>query len=256
MTVLRSLIVDDEPLARGLLRSMLDAHPDVEVIGEAGSGRQAVEAVRDQQPDLMFLDVQMPGLDGFEVLHALASDRLPEVVFVTAYDQYALRAFEVHALDYLLKPFDEERLARALDRARAHLRAPDRDRDRQRILELIDELRGVRRYRERLVIKVGDRAFLQPVAEIDWIEADGKYVKVHVGPKHHTIRDTMSQLSGVLNPDQFLRISRSAIVNLDRIKEIQPWFRGDYVVILKNGAEVPTTRGYRDSLKSLLDPSR
>jgi two-component system LytT family response regulator len=253
MTTMRALIVDDEPLARELLRRMLDAHPDVEVVGEAGSGRAALEAVRADAPDLLFLDVQMPGLDGFEVLEALGAERLPQVVFVTAFDQYALRAFEVHALDYLLKPFDEERLARAMERARIHLSAPGRDHDRERILALLDELRGVRRWRERLVIRVGERAFFQPVAEIDWIEADGKYLKVHVGGKHHVIRETMTQLARALDPARFLRISRGAIVNVDRIREIQPWFRGEYMVILRNGAEVPSTRGYRDSLDALLD---
>jgi two-component system LytT family response regulator len=248
---LRALVVDDEPLARELLRRMLDEHPALEVIGECASGTQAVEAVRAERPDLLFLDVQMPGLDGFAVLRELAPD-LPEVIFVTAYDQYALRAFDVHALDYLLKPFDEERLARAIDRARAHLRRPDAESDRGRILELLDELRGARRWRERLVIRAGERAYLQPVAEIDWLEADGKYVKVHVGPRAHTIRETMTQLADVLDPRRFLRISRSAIVNVDRIREIQPWFRGDYVVILQNGAEVTSTRGYRDTLKALL----
>jgi two-component system LytT family response regulator len=249
---LRSLIVDDEPLARELLRRMLEQHDDVEVIGECGSGTQAVEAVRSERPELLFLDVQMPGLDGFAVLAELAPE-IPEVVFVTAYDQYALRAFDVHALDYLLKPFDEERLARALARARDHLRRPDAGGDRRQILALLEELRGTRTFRERLVIRVGERAFLQPVADIDWLEADGKYVKVHAGPRTHTMRETMTQLSEVLDPRRFLRISRSAIVNVDRIREIQPWFRGDYVVIMNNGAEVTSTRGYRDTLKALLN---
>lgn len=251
MTTLRTLIVDDEPLARELLRKMLAGHDDVEVAGECESGTQAVEAVRADPPDLLFLDVQMPGLDGFEVLRELAPE-IPQVVFVTAYDQYALRAFDVHALDYLLKPFDEERLARALDRARAHLRRPEASDDREEILTLLDELRGARRFRERLVIRVGERAFLQPVAEIDWLEADGKYVKVHVGPRAHTIRETMTQLGAALDPRRFLRVSRSAIVNVDRIREIQPWFRGDYVVIMQNGAEVTSTRGYRDAIRDLL----
>jgi two-component system LytT family response regulator len=239
MSALRSLIVDDEPLARELLRRMLAQHGDVEVVGECGSGTQAVEAVREARPDLIFLDVQMPGLDGFGVLSELAPD-IPEVVFVTAYDQYALRAFDVHALDYLLKPFDEERLARAVDRARAHLRRPDAEGDRRQILALLDELRAT-------------RAFLQPVADIDWLEADGKYVKVHAGQRTHTIRETMTQLAEMLDPRRFLRISRSAIVNVDRIREIQPWFRGEYVVIMQSGAEVTSTRGYRDTLKALLD---
>jgi two-component system LytT family response regulator len=252
MTALRSLIVDDEPLARELLRRMLAQHGDVEVVGECGSGTQAVEAVRAARPDLIFLDVQMPGLDGFGVLSELAPD-IPEVVFVTAYDQYALRAFDVHALDYLLKPFDEERLARAVDRARAHLRRPDAEGDRRQILALLDELRATRGFRERLVIRVGERAFLQPVADIDWLEADGKYVKVHAGQRTHTIRETMTQLAEMLDPRRFLRISRSAIVNVDRIREIQPWFRGEYVVIMQSGAEVTSTRGYRDTLKALLD---
>lgn len=249
---LRGLIIDDEPFARELLAEMLQSHPDIHVAGEFGSGTQALEAIRSHRPDIIFLDVQMPGLDGFELLQALGTDEVPEVIFVTAYDYYALRAFEVHALDYLLKPFDEERLGRALARARVHLRRPDRQLHSRQIVALLEQLSARAKYASRLVIKKGQRTFLQPVEEIDWLEADGKYVKVHVGEKHHSIRERMKQLEELLDPEHFLRISRSAIVNLDRIREIQPWFHGDLVVIMKTGAEVISTRGYRDALKALV----
>lgn len=249
---IRTLVADDEPIARARVVSLLRAENDIELVRECATGEEARQAIEQGNLDLLFLDIQMPEVTGMELARTIQTHGEPAVVFVTAYDQYALRAFEVHALDYLLKPFDEERLARAIDRARAHLRRPDSESDRGRILELLDELRGVRRWRERLVIRAGERAYLQPVAEIDWLEADGKYVKVHVGPRAHVIRETMTQLAGVLDPRRFLRISRSAIVNVDRIREIQPWFRGDYVVILQNGAEVTSTRGYRETLKALL----
>lgn len=180
---------------------------------------------------------------------------MPEVIFVTAYDQYALKAFDVHALDYLLKPFDEERLERALDRARSHIERPDHQADSARILALLEELGSRDRYLSRLVIKDGVRSYLQAVNEIDWLEADGKYIKVHVGRNHQSIRETMKQLESLLDPRHFMRISRGAIINLDRIKEIQPWFHGDLVVIMQNGAEVTSTRSYREGLKRLLEGS-
>jgi two-component system LytT family response regulator len=250
---LSCLIIDDEPLARALLADMLDDHDDIEIVGECESGRAALDHIRADPPDLIFLDVQMPGLDGFELLRALRGGPIPEVIFVTAFDQYALKAFEVHALDYLLKPFDEDRLAAALDRARQHLRRPDRALDAERIVALIEQLRTQDRHISRLVIREGERSFLQNVDEIDWLEADGKFVKVHVGDRYYTIRESLKRLQGLLDPERFLRISRSAIINLDRVRDITPWFHGDVMVRMRSGAEVPTTRSYRDQLKRILN---
>ena len=259
MSAIRALIVDDEPLARELLRSMLAEHDDIEVVGECGDGASAVRAVLADRPDLLFLDIQMPERDGFEVLQALGAGRMPAVIFVTAYDQYAIRAFEVHALDYLLKPFDDERLERAVARAREQLAvrpassaANGDGEEARRILDLLERLQSRPKHVERLPIKVNDRVFLQPVREIEWLEAAGKHVHVHVGRAAHTIRETMQQLERQLDPERFLRVSRSAIVNVDRIREIQPWFHGDYVLIMTSGAQVTSTRGYRQVIARLL----
>lgn len=249
---LQCVIVDDEPLARDLLRSMLAEIEDVEVVAEFGEGKSAVEGIRDLRPELVFLDIQMPERDGFEVIAELAPDELPAVVFVTAYDEYALRAFEVHALDYLLKPFDRERLERTVRRAVDQLRRPGGG-DRQGLMSLLQQLNRERRQQQRLVIKVRDRIYLQDVEEIDWIEANGRFVDIHVGDQTHSMRDTMQNMKETLDPTRFVRVSRSAIVNLDRVAEIQPWFSGDLVLIMRNGTNITTTRGYRDRLKDILN---
>lgn len=247
------LIADDEPLARGLLRSMLSKYPDVVIVGECRNGDEATEMVRTAQPDLLFLDIQMPELDGFEVLHEIPADQLPAVIFVTAYDQYAIRAFEVNALDYLLKPFDEERLDLAIGRARNYLSMKGGgEKITEKVLQMFHRLQSKPRYMERVVIREGDRAFLQPVTEIDWFEADGKYTRVHVGRDVHAIREGITKLEQELDPSCFLRVSRSAIVNIDQIKELRSWFQGDYLVVLKNGKQITSTRTYREGLQALL----
>jgi two-component system, LytTR family, response regulator len=248
---LRVLIVDDEPLARARLRALLEREPDVQVAGESGDGVQAITAVEALRPDLVFLDVQMPALDGFGVLEALG-EPLPAVVFVTAYDRYALRAFEVHALDYLLKPFDRERFRRALERARATLQRDESLAVNRKLLELLDDVRPTRKAAPRLVVKTAGRVFFLRPEEIDWVEAAGNYVKVHVGREDHLLRETMSALEGRLDADRFVRIHRSTLVNLDRVKELQPWFHGDYKVILRDGTELTLSRGYRPKLQELL----
>jgi two-component system LytT family response regulator len=258
-TRIRAVIVDDEPLAREVLRSMLADHEDVEIVGEAGDGNAALVLIERTAPDLVFLDVQMPERDGFAVLRELDPDRFPAVVFVTAYDQYALRAFEVHALDYLLKPFDEERLARTLARARAHLArgrasvpAEAADEAAQRILRVLDELGVARQHLERLVVREDERVFFVRVADVDWFEAAGKYITIHAGKQRHQIREAMGKLEQQLDPRRFTRVSRFAIVNVERIRELQPWFQGEYVVILHDGSRVATTRGYRENVNALL----
>lgn len=263
---IRSMIVDDEPLARRLLRSMLASEDDIEIVDECADGREAVEAIHREQPDLLFLDIQMPGMDGFQVLESLSLEELPRVVFVTAYDQYALRAFDVHALDYLLKPFDEERLDEALRRAREDLRdereepagTTDREADRSpgsydlKILDLLRELHDRGRYAERLAITLEERTRFLPVEEIDWIEADGKYVKIHAADHTYPFREGISSVEERLDPRDFLRIHRSRIVRVNAVKEVQSWFKGEYLLILEDGTKLTTGRSYRDGVYRLL----
>jgi len=245
----RVLIADDEPLARERLRTLLGAEEWVEVVGECQNGNEAVDSIAKLQPDLVFLDVQMPGATGFDVIDAVGPDRMPLVVFVTAFDKYALRAFDVHALDYLLKPFDRERFGQALGRARQQLERRSGGDLERRLLELVQDLKGTSHRLERFVIKAGGRVFFVRSDEIDWIEAAGNYVKLHVASDAHLFRETMNALEAQLNPDIFYRIHRSHIVNIERVKELQPWFNGEYVVFLKNGTRLTLSRGYREKLQ-------
>jgi two-component system LytT family response regulator len=252
---LRTLIVDDEPLARERVRMMLGMHDDVAVIGEVGDGQQAVDAIRDQRPDLVFLDVQMPGVDGFGVLQALEGEDLPHVVFVTAYDQYALKAFEVHALDYVLKPFNAERFGQALQRARAAIATrheAEAPVDRDHLRSLVASLTAEQREKQRIVVKSSGRVFFVKVDDIDWIEAEGNYVRLHMGNQSHLLRETMKGMESVLDAGQFIRIHRSTIVNADRIRELQPLFHGEYAVILRDGTRLVASRGPDNRLKKLL----
>jgi len=245
------MIVDDEPLARRGIRAHLAEEKDIEVVAECGDGREAVRLIRELEPDLVFLDVQMPELDGFGVLEAIAAERLPNVIFVTAYDKYALRAFDVHALDYLLKPFDAERFAKALARARSQTEREGLSEISLRLQSLIEDLKTNQKYAERLVVKTAGRIFFLGVGEIDWVEAADNYVRLHAGRDSHLLRETMSSLEKRLDPALFLRVHRSAIVNVRRIKELHPLFRGEYEIILQDGTRLATGRGYRDKLQEL-----
>jgi two-component system LytT family response regulator len=246
---IRVLVADDEPLARERLRMLLSDEPDVQIVAECRNGADAIAAIQRTRPDLVFLDVQMPNGSGFDVIAAIGTARMPPVIFVTAYDQYALRAFDVHALDYLLKPFDRERFQQALARARQQIeRAVAGDLER-RLRELVHDLRQPPQRPERFVIKSGGRVFFVRADEIDWIEAAGNYVKLHVGTETHLFRETMTALEGQLDPDIFFRIHRSHIVNIERVKELQPWFNGEYVVFLRSGARLTLSRGYREKLQ-------
>jgi two-component system LytT family response regulator len=246
---IRVLVADDEPLARERLRMLLSAEPDVHIVAECRNGADAIAAIQRARPDLVFLDVQMPNGTGFDVIAAIGTAHMPPVIFVTAYDQYALRAFDVHALDYLLKPFDRERFQQALARARQQIeRAVAGDLER-RLRELVHDLRQPPQRPERFVIKSGGRVFFVRADEIDWIEAAGNYVKLHVGTETHLFRETMTALEGQLDPDIFFRIHRSHIVNIERVKELQPWFNGEYVVFLRSGARLTLSRGYREKLQ-------
>ena len=253
-TRIRVLVVDDEPLAREKIRELTKRDPDIEIVGECTNGAEAVAAVRESAPDLVLLDVQMPEAGGFECLEALRGEQhTPAVIFVTAYDQYAVRAFEVHALDYLLKPFDRERFEAAMSRAKAHLRGGNHagGLDR-RILDLLEQLRAEKSYAERLVVREGGRVFFLETDEIDWIEAEGNYINVHTSKKSHLMRETISGLEAQLDPRKFVRIHRSAIVQISRIKELQPWTHGEYHIILRDGTELTLSRNYRERLSNVL----
>jgi len=247
-----TVIVDDEPLARKFLREMLVNDPEVEIVAECGSGYEALRVVKKLKPDLLFLDIQMPELDGFAVLQALEWDHVPLVIFVTAYDQYAMRAFEVHALDYLLKPFDDHKFDRAMNRAKAQIRGRETRSAAEGMVGLLKELNDRSSYIERIPIKSSDRIILLKTEKIDWIESDDNYVKIHCGKSSHQIRETISNLERQLNPAKFLRIHRSTIVNIELIESFQPMYHGEYRVILNNGAQLTLSRRYRDKVRQAL----
>jgi two-component system LytT family response regulator len=253
---IRTIIIDDEPLAREKLRDFLDNENGVEVVAECRDGKEALLTVDEEKPDLIFLDVQMPEMDGFEVLENLDQEHLPTVIFVTAFDQYALKAFDVHAVDYLLKPFDRDRFRQALARARAEHERRQVNEMRDKLLALLSDV-GERRpkYSERLVVKTAGRVIFVKVDDIDWIDAAGNYVKLHTKGESHMLRETMGRLEERLDPDRFLRIHRSTIVHIERIKELQQQFHGDYLVILKNGQRLTLSRSYRDKIQELLERS-
>lgn len=246
---LRTIIADDEPPARERVRHLLKNHADVEIIAECGNGPDTVTAVTEQTPDLLFLDVQMPGLDGFGVLAALPPEKLPVVIFTTAYDQHALRAFDAHALDYLLKPFKPARFNEALQRARDHVAKQESGAETQRLIELLTKRAAP--HLTRLPVKIGEKVVFVRARDIASIESAGNYVVVHTAAGEHVIRETLTELETQLDPAQFLRVSRSAIVNLNHVKELQPMFKGDHAVILHDGRSIPMTRGLREVEKAL-----
>jgi len=248
---IKALIVDDEPLARDRIREMLKEHPEVEVIGEARNGQEAVDFVANQNPDLVFLDIQMPDLDGFDVLQKLNAPQLPLIIFVTAYDQYALRAFDVHAVDYLTKPFDRERFAEAVDHAKVFMKGA-REPDTARILNMLQELRAGSRYLERFAIKNGETLFFVRAVDVNAIEAQGNYVRLNLANSSHLLRDTLNNIESQINPRMFVRIHRRTIVNIDRIKEVQTWARGEYRVVLVTGAHYTLSRGYRQHFEKFI----
>ncbi len=248
---IRTLIVDDEDLARERLKSLLAREPRIELVGEAGDGKSAVEAIEKLKPDLVFLDVQMPELTGFEVLQALDQKQLPNVVFVTAHDKFALKAFDVHAVDYLLKPFDRERFQVALDRAIAKIGTQKPEEKEKAVAGVLQETKPAGPV-ERLLVKSDGRVLLLKVEDIDWVEAADNYVNLKVGKDSHMMRETMTSLEARLPAEKFMRISRSTIVNVERIQELQPMFHGEYIVVLKGGAKLTLSRSYRDKLDRLL----
>jgi two-component system, LytTR family, response regulator len=253
---IRAIIVDDEPLAREGVRLHLDGSTDIEVVGEAGSGEEAVALIETMRPDLMFLDVQMPGVDGFGVLEAIGPALMPVTIFTTAYDEFAVRAFDAHAVDYILKPYDADRFQKALERARGTVRSRRRSRIDDNLGALLDELRSRSQFIERLVVRSGGRIVMLRISEIDWIEAASNYVKLHAGGRDYLLRETMTALESKLHPNDFVRIHRSTIVRVDRIRELEPLFQGDYIVILEDGTRLTSSRGYRERLQELLQGSK
>ena len=245
---IRVLIVDDESLARKFIRRMLKDDQEVEIVGECGNGKDAVTQIRRQDPDLVFLDVQMPEMDGFSVLEAVGVDRLPEIVFTTAYEQYAIRAFELHALDYLLKPFDRARFKDAMRHAKERFHYRQLDDGRAQIGALLENVKRRSQYLDRLIVKAGGRIRFVKTDDISWIEADDKYVHLHFGKSAQMVRQTLGAMETQLDPAKFLRIHRSAIVNIERIQELQPMFSGEHAVVMEDGTRLTLSRKYRDKL--------
>jgi two-component system, LytTR family, response regulator len=250
-TQLRAIIADDEPIARERVRTLLAGYPDLTAVAECADGRATLEAISSLEPDLLFLDVEMPELDGFAVLDALGDARVPEIIFVTAYDAYALKAFEVHAVDYLLKPFTSARFARAIDHVLARVRGGASG-PAPRVQALLDSWRADRRTEARIAVKQERGIYFVRASEIEWVEAAGNYVRIHAAGQAHVLRDTLGKLEARLDPERFVRVHRSAIVNLDRIERLEPWFHGEYVLVLRDGTRVTSSRTYSSRLRALV----
>lgn len=253
VTKIRCLVVDDEPFGRDRIVSLLDAIPDAEVVGECESGSEAIEAISQEAPDVVFLDVHTPDVDGFGVIEAIPKDTSPAVVFVTAHDEYALKAFEVRAHDYLPNPFDAQRFGDALRHLTARIRVGRANDAHEQLACLLDQLEAVRSRPEYLPIRKRGRVYFIDTDDIDWIEAADNYVKVHAHGEEHVVRQTLRRMEETLSPRGFVRVHRSAIVNVARIREIQLWFGGEYVVLLRDGTKVTSSRAYRSNLQALME---
>jgi two-component system LytT family response regulator len=256
---IKTLIVDDEPLARQNIRLLLEKDPAIEIVGECGSGAEAVKATKEKAPDLMFLDIQMPEVSGFGVLEKLSGVDLPVVVFVTAYDQYALKAFEVHAIDYLLKPFNDERFDKALKHAKTQVKGLENNRFSQKLFSLLkdhessgEKKTAREKFLKRVMVKSAGRVIFLNIDDVEWISAEDYYVKLHTGKKGYLLRETMNDLEAQLDPDNFVRIHRSTIVSIDRIKELHPHFNGDYMVVLLDGTEHKLSRSRREQVQTII----
>jgi two-component system LytT family response regulator len=270
MERISALIVDDEKPARQRLLDLLEQQPEVALVGECASGAEAVQFIREHKPELLFLDIQMPGLSGFDVIKQVGAAHLPVTIFVTAYDDYALRAFEASALDYLLKPYSDERFGQCLMRALSYVRTQKREEISRRLLSFLEETnqgqqpqksatparsQSSSRGLERLLIKVGGRVIFLPTEDINWIEAAGVYVQLHVAGKKYLHRASLGELETALHPDRFLRIHRSTIVNISSVKELHLQSHGDYIAILKDGTQLKMSRSYRRKIETFLRQS-
>jgi two-component system LytT family response regulator len=250
---IRTIIADDMPLARSRMRRFLKTDSEIEVIRECSRGGEAIEAINNLKPDLVFLDVEMPETTGFEVLKAIKLDPMPAVIFVTAYDQFTLRAFDCHALDYLLKPFDERRLRRSLERAKRELKRTKQTDLNHRLQSVLQNGNSEPKFLKRIAVKSGERTVFLPTDDIDWVATAGNYLELHVGKQRHLIRERMCELEAKLDPSKFVRIHRLSLINIERVKELQPLFNGDYVVILHTGARLTLSRTYREKLFDLIE---
>lgn len=249
---IRVCIIDDEPIACRRIQRLLKDDGEIEIIRICNDGEEAVEAIQQFHPDLIFLDVQMPGMDGFEVLTSLNPESMPHVIFVTAFDRYAIKAFEVHALDYLLKPFDRKRFEQAVQRSKGQIYQTQERSNNSELVALLKEMKNQSQHLERLVVKSQGRVFFLKTDEIDWIEAQGKHVSIHVGKETHLVREAMNSLETELDPKKFARIHKSTIVNIDRIKQLQPLVHGDFRVILRDSTVLTISRRYRQKIDELL----
>src|SRR6266404_1993231 len=249
---IRALIVDDEPLARKFIRRMLKDDREIEIVSEAANGKEAAMMIRKHTPDIVFLDVQMPEMDGFAVFESIQAKHLPQIIFTTAYEQYAIRAFDLHALDYLLKPFDQARFRDALHHAKEHFRSARVQDGRLQVSALLESIRNKPEYLDRVVVKSGGRITFLNTRDIHWIEADDKYVHLHTDNASPMVRQTLNAMEAQLDPKKFQRIHRSAIVNVERIKELQPLFNGEHSVVLENGTKLTLSRNYKDKLFELV----
>lgn len=251
---LTALVVDDEPLARRAIVRLLDADTQIEVLGECGDGASAVEAIRSRSPDLVFLDIQMPAMTGLDVIAAIGAQRMPATIFVTAYEQYAVRAFEANAVDYLVKPFSRERFAATLQRAKSRLSAAG---DAQaRILQALESLRQRDEYLERIAVRVDEHVIFVAVDDIVWIKANRNTVQIHLADRIHELRETMSALAARLDPRRFARVHRSAIVNVQRVRTLHPWFNGHHVVTMDNGQQLRMSRYQHETFLRLVGSRR
>ncbi len=251
MRKIKLIIIDDEPVARNIIKKFLAGENDFEIIGECGNGEDAVSMIIELKPDLIFLDIQMPEMDGFEVINAVGTKNIPYIIFVTAYDQYAIKAFEINAVDYLLKPFDKERFLNSINRAKDIINS--KNDIKTQIKDLIENMNKNQKIMERILIKSGGKIFFLKTDEISWIEAAAYYVKLHFGKDSYLIRETLNNMENKIDPSKFIRIHRSYIVNIEFIKELQPWFKNKYVVILKDGTKLNLSRNFREKFFNLFN---
>jgi len=246
---IRTLVVDDEPLACKRLVKLLNEEEDVEVVEVCANGKEAIDEINEKDPDLVFLDIQMPEINGFEVLQHIESDRVPAIIFVTAYDEYALKAFEVHALDYLMKPFNKARFQDSLQRAKNTIKSNGKSVVGEKVENLLEYINPQHDSLSRILIKTSSRYFFLKADEIDWIESAGNYVRIHSGKNNYLIRETMINMEKKLDADKFFRIHRSTIINVEKVKELEQWFHGDYQVIMYNDEKLTMSRNYKDLLE-------
>lgn len=250
MNTIKTLIADDESLARKRLIRLLKKKEEIEIVAVCKGGEDAVDRINETKPMLIFLDIQMPETNGFEVLQKISRDEYyPNIIFVTAYDEYALQAFDVHALDYLLKPFDENKFYASLDRAIDIIEQSTSHHLWNRLDDMVKTMGNSRKHLSRVMIKTSERIFFLPSEEIDWIESAGNYVRIHSGKQSYLLRETMTNMEEKLDPDTFYRVHRSTIINLDKVKELEPWFHGDYQIIMENGKKLTLSRNYKRLLR-------